>query len=103
MEIIFVQMNVVTQGVIRMENCTTDMTIFEKIPEQDKSDFMDMVDKIVMMSDFDPELKEGLRYLDDKAKLTETSIYEVIYAVLGKWELEKRVKKWREAKNDSFL
>lgn len=91
-------------GMKNVQNKVKSMTIFDDIPENKKSNFMDMVDKIVMMSDNDLELKEAIKYLDGKAKITETSIYEVIYAVLGKWEMDKRVKEWLKAKkNDNLL
>lgn len=78
-----------------------NMTTFKDIEESKKSDFMDMVDKMVMMSDYDPELKDVIKYLDEQAKKTDSSIYEIIYVVADKHFLNKRVQEWREARNNN--
>lgn len=58
-------------------------------------EFDTMIDDLVLFSDEDPELKEGLRWIDEQAKQNGISFYEQVRRILGKYDSEQRVKAWR--------
>ncbi len=63
------------------------------------STFRKMVDDIVAMAEHDPELKEGIQWLDKIATENGMSFYDIIFKVLMKHDQEISAKKWLEDKD----
>ena len=63
--------------------------------------FTKMVDQLVEFSEHDPQLADGLRWLDAKAQKNGTSFYDEVYKILYKRDADGKAKKWLEDKNDS--
>ena len=61
-----------------------------------ESFFENMCDELVMFCDYDPELKEGLRWIDEEARKRGISFYEVVFLVLHKYDVDLKARKWRE-------
>ncbi len=65
---------------------------------RDANHFMDMVDEMILHSENDEELNEGLNYLAKRAKKLKISIYDMIFKVLGEKEAVKRLTAWKKEK-----
>ena len=63
------------------------------------STFRKMVDDIVAMAEHDPELKEGIQWLDKIATENGMSFYDIIFKVLMQHDQEISAKKWLEDKD----
>jgi hypothetical protein len=61
--------------------------------------FTRMVDELVEFSDSDPELAEGIRWLDMQAQKKGISFYEMVFQVLYKHDLNSRAKQWINSRN----
>jgi hypothetical protein len=58
-----------------------------------------MVDELVEFSEHDPQLADGLRWLDKKAQKNGTTFYHEVYQLLYKHDANAKAKKWLEDKN----
>jgi hypothetical protein len=61
--------------------------------------FTRMVDELVEFSDSDPELAEGIRWLDMQAQKKGISFYEMVFQVLYKHDINSRAKQWLDSRN----
>lgn len=61
--------------------------------------FTRMVDELVEFSESDPELAEGIRWLDMQAQKNGISFYEMVFQVLYKHDLNSRAKQWLNSRN----
>jgi len=61
--------------------------------------FNRMVDDLVEFSEYDPELKEGLQWIDGQAQKLGISFYDMIFDVLYKYDVDNKAKKWLETRN----
>jgi hypothetical protein len=61
--------------------------------------FTRMVDELVEFSDTDPELAEGIRWLDMQAQKKGISFYEMVFQVLYKHDINSRAKQWLDSRN----
>lgn len=61
--------------------------------------FTRMVDELVEFSESDPELAEGIRWLDMQAQKKGISFYEMVFQVLYKHDLNSRAKQWLNSRN----
>ena len=60
---------------------------------------MQMVDEIVAFGDYDPELAEGLKWLDGTEKFgINISFYDKVYRCLAKYDVETKAMVWRNKK-----
>jgi len=60
--------------------------------------FTKLVDEFVILSDDDPELKDGLSFLDKEAHKRGITFYDMMYEVFLKHDQNKRVKEWMKDK-----
>lgn len=58
-----------------------------------------MVDELVDFAEHDPELKDGLKYLDEEAFKRGITFYEMVFHVLHVYDTDKRAKEWRNNRN----
>lgn len=61
--------------------------------------FTRMVDELVEFSESDPELAEGIRWLDVQAQKKGISFYEMVFQVLYKHDMNARAKQWLNSRN----
>ena len=58
-----------------------------------------MVDDLVVFSEYDDELAEGIRYLDSEAIKNGVSFYDMVYKILYQHDIKEKAKEWRKNKN----
>ena len=56
--------------------------------------FTKMVDELVEFSEHDPELSDGLKWLDGEAQKKGLSFYDMVYQVLYKHDVNSKAKEW---------
>ena len=54
--------------------------------------FTKMVDELVEFSEYDPELSDGIRWLDEQAQKKGLSFYDMFYQVLYKHDVNSKAK-----------
>ena len=60
--------------------------------------FTKMVDELVEFSEFDPELAEGIKWIDNNSKIPGDDFYEKINYILNKHEINKNAREWLNKK-----
>jgi hypothetical protein len=60
--------------------------------------FMEMIDDLVVMSEKDSELAEGLRWIDAQSQRNGLTFYEMAMIILRKHMAERRAKEWLNGK-----
>jgi len=61
--------------------------------------FTNMVDELVEFSEYDPELAEGLRWLDSEAQKRGITFYEMVFHVLHRYDIDTKAKEWLSTRN----
>ena len=61
--------------------------------------FTKMVDELVEFSAHDPELSDGLKWLDGEAQKKGLSFYDMVYQVLYKHDVNSKAKEWLNSRN----
>ena len=61
--------------------------------------FTKMVDELVEFSERDPELSDGLKWLDGEAQKKGLSFYDMVYQVLYKHDVNSKAKEWMNSRN----
>ena len=61
--------------------------------------FTKMVDELVEFSEHDPELSDGLKWLDGEAQKNGLSFYDMVYQVLYKHDVNSKAKEWLNSRN----
>ena len=56
--------------------------------------FMEMIDDLVVMSEKDSELAEGLKWIDFQSQRNGLTFYEMAMIILRKHMVERRAKEW---------
>ena len=56
--------------------------------------FNKMVDDLVVFSEHDDELAEGIRYLDSEARKNGVSFYDMVYKILYQHDVSEKAKEW---------
>ena len=71
--------------------------------------FTKMVDELVEFSEYDPELADGIKWLDGQVQLKHKEnpeligkfdFYDMVYEVLYKHDVNNKAKEWLRHKND---
>lgn len=62
--------------------------------------FTKMVDELVEFSQYDPELADGIRWLDGEAFKKGINFYDMVFEVLYKHDANSKAKDWLNHKND---
>jgi len=60
--------------------------------------FTKMVDELVEFSQYDPELADGIRWLDELAQKNDVSFYEMVFNVLYKHDINSKAREWLHEK-----
>ena len=61
--------------------------------------FTNMVDELVEFSEHDPELSDGIKWLDGQAQKKGLSFYDMVYQVLYKHDVNSKAKEWLNSRN----
>jgi len=61
--------------------------------------FINKVDSLILNKDNDPELAEGLNYIDKKCQESGQDVYQVIMQYVYKDYIKTRTKEWINTKN----
>lgn len=61
--------------------------------------FNKMVDDLVEFSQFDPELKDGIQWLDSQAQKKGISFYDMVFEVLYKHDINTKARDWLNGRN----
>jgi hypothetical protein len=61
--------------------------------------FRKMVDDIVMFADYDPELADGVKWLNDQAFKKGLSFYDMVFEVLYKHDTNTKASDWLRTRN----
>ena len=87
-------MNVVPSTECGMRNLVKSS---ELTAEQNKC-WVDMIDEIILTSDGNKELKEGLKFFDAQALHQKITIYEVLLMLYPKDYLDEIIQAWKNKK-----
>ena len=68
--------------------------------ETELSFFKRMVDDLVEFSQYDKELAEGIKWLDEQAFKKGVSFYDMVFDVLQKHDVRLKAKEWLKHKDD---
>ncbi len=61
--------------------------------------FYKMVDELVEFSEYDPELSDGIKWLDAQAQKKGLTFYDMVFEVLYKHDINSKAKEWINSKN----
>ena len=72
----------------------------EMLGSKDRVDdqFVEMIDDLVVMSENDSELAEGLKWIDFQSQKNGLTFYEMAMIILRKHMVERRAKEWLREK-----
>ena len=61
--------------------------------------FSKMVDELVEFSEHDPELADGIKWLDRQAQKKGITFYDMVFEVLYKHDVNSKAKDWLKTRN----
>ena len=61
--------------------------------------FTNMVDELVEFSEHDPELSDGIKWLDGQAQKKGLSFYDMVFEILYKHDVNSKAKNWLNSRN----
>jgi len=61
--------------------------------------FTNMVDELVEFSENDPELSDGIKWLDGQAQKKGLSFYDMVFEILYKHDVNSKAKDWLNSRN----
>jgi hypothetical protein len=67
--------------------------------DESHSFFNKMVDELVEFSEYDPELSDGIKWLDAQAQKKGLTFYDMVFEVLYKHDINSKAKEWINSKN----
>lgn len=61
--------------------------------------FVEVVDELVSYAQDDPELAQGIKWLDMQAQSRGITFYEIIFEVLYRNDIDERARSWIQTRN----
>ena len=61
--------------------------------------FTNMVDELVEFSEHDPELSDGIKWLDGQAQKKGLTFYDMVFEILYKHDVNSKSKDWLNSRN----
>ena len=61
--------------------------------------FTKMIDELVEFSEYDPELSDGIKWLDEQAQKKGLTFYDMVYQVLYRHDVNSKAKDWLSSRN----
>jgi len=84
---------------IYFESLPYDHRLKGVIMLESESFFSKMVDQLVEFGEHDPELADGIKWLDEQAQKKGVSFYDMVFEVLYKHDVNTKAKDWLETRN----
>ena len=84
---------------IYFESPPYDQRFKDKHMLESHSFFSKMVDELIEFSQYDPELADGIRWLDDQAQKKGITFYDMVFEVLYKHDVNSKAKEWLSTRN----
>lgn len=69
--------------------------------EAEDENFVKVVDDLVVSAEGDPELADGLKWIDMQSRKNGVTFYEMALLVLKKHMAERKAKEWMRARSSS--
>lgn len=66
---------------------------------ESQSFFTKMVDELVEFSEYDPELADGVRWLDAQARKKGITFYDMVFEVLYRHDVSSKAREWLSSRN----
>ena len=61
--------------------------------------FAQMVDELVEFSEYDPELADGIKWLDSQAQKKGVTFYDMVFEVLYRYNIDSKAHEWFATRN----
>ena len=61
--------------------------------------FTKMIDELVEFSEYDPELSDGIKWLDAQAQKKGLTFYDMVYQALYRHDVNSKAKDWLNSRN----
>ena len=61
--------------------------------------FTKMIDELVEFSEYDPELSDGIKWLDEQTQKKGLTFYDMVYQVLHNHDVNSKAKEWLNSRN----
>ena len=92
------KVSILLESLCKIANVVEHTT--EMLGSKDSVDdqFMEMIDDLVVMSEKDSELAEGLKWIDLQSQRNGLTFYEMAMIILRKHMVERRAKEWLREK-----
>lgn len=94
LEIIFAMKN----AVLRAKYGMRILVRLSELTEEQQKYWIEMIDLLILNSDGDKKLTNGLRLLDAEALRRKISVYDMSLALYDKAEAIKKIESWKKAK-----
>ena len=97
------QYNIFKESILLESLCKIETVLLqttEMLGSKDSVDdqFVEMIDDLVVMSENDSELAEGLKWIDFQSQRNGLTFYEMAMIILRKHMVERRAKEWLREK-----
>lgn len=70
--------------------------------EADDENFVRVVDDLIVSAEGDPELAQGLKWIDIQSRKNGVTFYEMALIVLKKHMAERKAKEWMRARSSTY-
>ncbi|AFS81188.1 hypothetical protein NKOR_06545 [Candidatus Nitrosopumilus koreensis AR1] len=84
---------------IYFESPTYDQRLKGVVMLESHAFFSKMVDELVEFSEYDPELADGIKWLDEQAQKKGITFYDMVFEVLYKHDVNSKAKDWLSTRN----
>ncbi len=84
---------------IYLEFITYDHRLKDVLVLESHAFFSKMVDELVEFSEYDPELSDGIKWLDEQAQHKGITFYDMVFEVLYKHDVNSKAKDWLSTRN----
>ena len=84
---------------IYFESIPYDLILKGDIMFESQAFFSKMVDELVEFSEHDPELADGIKWIDGQAQKKGITFYDMVFEVLYKHDVNSKAKDWLKTRN----
>ena len=84
---------------ILIESITYDQSLKAVNMLESHAFFTKMVDELIEFSEYDPELADGIKWLDTQAQKKGITFYDMVFEVLYKHDVNSKAKEWLNSRN----
>ncbi len=84
---------------IYFESIAYDHRLKDLLMLESHAFFSKMVDELVEFSEYDPELADGIKWLDNQAHKKGITFYDMVFEVLYKHDVNSKAKDWLNTRN----